>query len=562
MLARKNINIFVLLVFISQSLLSQERAIDSLSNLDYQELQQLFFKPGNDSLLNHTYFKAYLHKARKENDSLEIVKSYYLRIISKGDIEDVFHLYDTIIEISKNLKNENFPATAYFDKGVIYHRKYLYKNALDNYIKAAYYNHGSRKEHLEFLINQSLGQLKSTIDKNQEALTITKKCYKYVVEKNYRDENSPLYYNVLFSLADAYRKMNYLDSARVYTRLGLLDKNESDTSINYYHFLLLDGILKLQNQEYVEAEINIARALPYIEKIQDQTTITSGYFYLGKAYSYLQNEKKSILNYKKVDSIFQKTNNISPEFTSAYQQIIKYYKKEGDIEEQLTYTGKLIQVDSILDNRYKYVNQEITNKLDIPSLISSKEQLIQQLQLDKKKSNTSTIILLLVISGIIGVSAYQYKKKTFYKKRFKELIKTEKPKEKITPKIFDTSPPDIPKEILDMLLIKLSDFEVAHSYIDSKITLHSLASKMNTNSNYLSKVINHYKQKSFSTYIKELRIEYAFNQLKSQSKLRRFTIKAIAEECGFKSAESFSKTFYKVYSIYPSYFIKKLNKLD
>ena len=118
MLARKNINIFVLLVFISQSLLSQERAIDSLSNLDYQELQQLFFKPGNDSLLNHTYFKAYLHKARKENDSLEIVKSYYLRIISKGDIEDVFHLYDTIIEISKNLKNENFPATAYFDKGV------------------------------------------------------------------------------------------------------------------------------------------------------------------------------------------------------------------------------------------------------------------------------------------------------------------------------------------------------------------------------------------------------------------------------------------------------------
>ncbi len=557
----KNRNIFIVLFFIATPFFSQERTLDSLSELEYQEIQELFFKSATDSLVNHTYVQAYLNKAKKEKDSLEIAKGYYLKIISSGEDEKFFHLYDTIIEVSKNLKNQNFPATAYFDKGVYYHRKYLYKNALDNYIKAAYYNHGSRKVHLEFLINQSLGRLKSTINKNQEALTITKKCYKYVVEKNYRDENSPLYYNVLFSLADAYRKMNYLDSARVYTRLGLLDKNESDTSINYYHFLLLDGILRLQNKEYVEAEANIARALPYIEKIQDQTTIASGYFYLGKAYSYLNNEEKSILNYKKVDSIVQKTNDISPEYTNAYQQIIKHYRKEGDLEEQLKYTVKLIQVDSIIDNRYKYVNQEITNKLDIPSLINSKEQLIEQLQLDKKQSSTATFVLLLMLSGIIGVTAYQYKKKTFYKKRFEELIKTDTPKEHVKPTISETSPPDIPKEIIDELLMKLSEFEKTHAYIDSKITLTSLAIKMNTNSNYLSKVINHFKQKSFATYIKELRVEYAFVKLKSEAKLRRFTIKAIAEECGFKSAESFSKTFYKVYGIYPSYFIKKLDAL-
>lgn len=557
----KNRNIFIVLFLISTSFFSQERSIDSLSKLEYLKIQELFLNSANDSLVNPIYVQAYMNKAKKEKDSLEIAKGYYLKIISNGENEKFFHLYDTIIEISKNLKNQNFPATAYFDKGVYYHRKYLYKNALDNYIQAAHYNHGNRKEHLDFLINQSLGQLKSTINKNQEALTITKKCYKYVVEKNYRDENSPLYYNVLFSLADAYRKMNYLDSARVYTRLGLLDKNESETSINYYHFLLLDGILRLQNKEYAEAEVNIVRALPHIEKIQDQTTIANGYFYLGKAYSYLNNEEKSILNYKKVDSIFQRTNNISPEYTNAYQQIIKHYKKEGNLEEQLKYTVKLIKVDSIIDNRYKYVNQEITTKLDIPSLISSKEQLINQLQIDKKKSRTAAIILLLILSGIVGITIYQYKKKTFYKKRFKELIQTEKPKEILTRKKTDTLPPDIPKEIIDELLMKLSEFEKTHSYIDSKITLNSLALKMNTNSNYLSKVINHFKQKSFATYIKELRVEYAFVKLKSEAKLRRFTIKAIAEECGFKSAESFSKTFYKVYGIYPSYFIKKLDAL-
>lgn len=136
-----------------------------------------------------------------------------------------------------------------------------------------------------------------------------------------------------------------------------MDKNESDTSINYYHFLLLDGVLRFQNREYVEAEVNIERALPYIEKIQDRATIANGYFHLGKVYSYVNNEDKSILNYKKGDSIAQRTNNISPEYTYTCQQIIKNHEKEGNIDEQLTYTVKLIRIDSIIDNRYKYVNQ-------------------------------------------------------------------------------------------------------------------------------------------------------------------------------------------------------------
>lgn len=136
-----------------------------------------------------------------------------------------------------------------------------------------------------------------------------------------------------------------------------MDKNESDTSINYYHFLLLDGVLRFQNREYVEAEVNIERALPYIEKIQDRATIANGYFHLGKVYSYVNNEDKSILNYKKGDSIAQRTNNISLEYTYTCQQIIKNHEKEGNIDEQLTYTVKLIRIDSIIDNRYKYVNQ-------------------------------------------------------------------------------------------------------------------------------------------------------------------------------------------------------------
>ena len=552
--------VFILFLSIINVTFSDAKEItqDSLVKLDYKDIRKSIITNANDSIIAITYANAYIQKARIERDTSELVKGYYFKIILDPIKEKSFHLYDTIIELSKNLKNENFPATAYFDKGVIYHRKYLYKNALDNYILATRYNHGNRKEHLEFLINQSLTLLKSNIDKDDEALVLAKSCYKYVIEQNYKEENSPLYYNVLFALTNAYRKMNYIDSARVYNRFGLIDRNVSNNSINYNHFLMLDGVLKYYDKAYSEAKINILRSLPEIEKVSDQNALALGYYYLGNTYLQLNNEAKAIESFKKVDSLYQHTDYIVPELTNAYQEIINYYKKNNNIKEQLAYTEKLIDVDQVLANRYKYLSEEIVDKLDIPKLVNSKEELIVQLTSDKKKSKTSSIILIAVLVSFIGVAIYQFRKKSFYKKRFNELI-NETPK-KSTPSEHKTIIPDVPEDIVKDILNKLSIFEKEHNYIDSKISLHSLATKMSTNSNYLSKVINTNKQKSFTSYIKQLRVNYAFNRLKTESKLRKFTIKAIAEECGFKSAESFSKTFYKIYEIYPSFFIKQLNK--
>jgi AraC-like DNA-binding protein len=42
--------------------------------------------------------------------------------------------------------------------------------------------------------------------------------------------------------------------------------------------------------------------------------------------------------------------------------------------------------------------------------------------------------------------------------------------------------------------------------------------------------------------------------------LQKFTIKAIANEFGYNSAETFSNAFYKQVKIKPSYFIKELRK--
>ncbi len=123
------------------------------------------------------------------------------------------------------------------------------------------------------------------------------------------------------------------------------------------------------------------------------------------------------------------------------------------------------------------------------------------------------------------------------------------------------SPPGvipISKEILEVVLLKLNAFEQQKGYLSTSINLNSLSKILDTNSSYLSKIINHTKGKSFKNYLNDLRIENALEELKSNPQNKKFTIEAIAFDLGFKSAESFSKKFKSAYGMYPSKFMKNL----
>ena len=106
----------------------------------------------------------------------------------------------------------------------------------------------------------------------------------------------------------------------------------------------------------------------------------------------------------------------------------------------------------------------------------------------------------------------------------------------------------------------MKEFENKKGFLDAKIKLSNLAKLLETNTNYLSKTINHFKGKNINVYLNDLRVDYAINKIQEDSKFRNYTIKAIAKDVGFKSPETFSKTFYKKTGIYPSYFIKQLEK--
>ena len=119
---------------------------------------------------------------------------------------------------------------------------------------------------------------------------------------------------------------------------------------------------------------------------------------------------------------------------------------------------------------------------------------------------------------------------------------------------------DLSEDIVKDLLKKLISFEKQKKYLITNVKLNDLAKEFETNSTYLSRTINQFKNKNFSQYVNDLRIDYSIAKITEDHKFRKYTIKAIAEEVGFSNSESFSKAFYNKTGIQPSYFIKKLEE--
>jgi YesN/AraC family two-component response regulator len=90
------------------------------------------------------------------------------------------------------------------------------------------------------------------------------------------------------------------------------------------------------------------------------------------------------------------------------------------------------------------------------------------------------------------------------------------------------------------------------------MSLPVLAAQFNTNTKYLSNIINEYKGKNFNNYINGLRINYIMKLLYEKPEYRGYKTSYLAECCGFSSRIVFTTVFKKETGITPSYFINTL----
>jgi len=115
----------------------------------------------------------------------------------------------------------------------------------------------------------------------------------------------------------------------------------------------------------------------------------------------------------------------------------------------------------------------------------------------------------------------------------------------------------LPKSDVDKYyssLIQLMDSEKL--FLDSKLSIKTVADKLGMSVNHLSQVINQQSGKNFFKFINEYRVEEAKKLLLDPSN-QKYTILAIAYDCGFNSKSSFNTIFKQYTDKTPSDFMEK-----
>ena len=94
-------------------------------------------------------------------------------------------------------------------------------------------------------------------------------------------------------------------------------------------------------------------------------------------------------------------------------------------------------------------------------------------------------------------------------------------------------------------------------YLNSELTLKSLADNLNIHPNLLSKIINDGLGKNFSDFVNEYRVNAIIDKLHSD-KYNHITLLGMSYECGFNSKTTFNRVFKNITGVTPIYYKKSI----
>ncbi|SRX53929.1 helix-turn-helix domain-containing protein [Aequorivita sp. CIP111184] len=315
------------------------------------------------------------------------------------------------------------------------------------------------------------------------------------------------------TMAAIYAKVYDADKAQEYL-LSLLENTVGDHPNNFLKMVAHDQLGKLffQKQDYNKSIEDYQTALEISKKLENKSYQSQISDNLSAVYLALKNTAK-FYSYKK-----------------AAQQL----DREIETEE-----------DQAINSIYNYVNNNHTTKRD-----SLKKMYVRNLLL------LSGVFAVIIITWFL--LRFRYRNRTKQYNSFIAYFENSlKPKEVLPIKEVSKGL-NIPQETENILVNKLIQFENSKQFTKQDMSLALLAAHFETNTKYLSEVINTHKGKNFNSYINELRINYIINKLKNNKTYLQYKISYLAEESGFSSHSSFATVFKAVTGIPPTVFIDLL----
>ncbi|PTX45130.1 tetratricopeptide repeat protein [Christiangramia gaetbulicola] len=556
----------LLCLFISFNLIAQK---DSLETKTYDELRTLIGGLEKEEI-NFDLINYYLRKAEKERNIEQQFAAKSLFI--EASIWD--RNFDRAQDSLKPLRNfssqhELAPQTvsSLFRIGVAYFYQGLLGKALDIYNEALAISEEIKDKKIQHKLLLQIGYIRSSIGDHTEAIDIYNKSLDVLDDSDFEaieleKANAQSYYYLSLTFTDIKKG----DSASYYIEKALkLTQKEKDSCRRKY-FLRSKANIQLLNNDLSNAENNLKKAFKLCQPSSKGDTLV---FYkdLGEVYLAKKEYKKAQRYIQDAIDIYQVKEGEEGFMDDYYKLLAKAYKHTGDIEKSNFYLEKYINTVAQFNKIKDTVNQSLKLKEveDFKNELSTikQEKNLTQAHLNYLFLGASIIVLLLLA---VLLRFYRNKKKN--EEKFEALlqkIENNNELERITDSkdqvLEEKSSNDVPEETKQNILQGLKKLEEKEYFLRQDCNSYNVARKINTNTSYLSKVVNSHFGKNFNTYINDLRINYAIVRLKNDVIFRSYSIQSIAEEVGYKSADSFSKYFKLNTGLNPSFYIKEIKNI-
>lgn len=333
-------------------------------------------------------------------------------------------------------------------------------------------------------------------------------------------------------LGDSYRGLQLYDSALYYYHKGLSSLGHAPG--NFIGGLLMNGM-----------------ALTHLQKGQ-----------LPEAHRWLDSAKviADASNYLQLKNVVYETEKAYAEKVKDMERLAEAQKKQDTVRSVLI-EGK----DAFLNHTLEHLEDNY-NK-------------------ETKMGSYKNMLILIAMIIITGTTTFLIIQRRQHKARFRRILHRIQEREALRQHKISQhmAIPEVPKEAtseqatenvaakepdtammteetMQKILNALEVFETGTLFNNRNMSLSFLATHFNTNTRYLSRVINHHKHKDFSSYINELRINYIVDKLKNDPVWRKYKISTLAEETGFSAHGKFTPVFKSITGLSPSVFIKYLEE--
>lgn len=528
-----------------ENILNQIRnVLDGKSNKNIDSLNYIL-KKAPEVCMNAqaVYFEGSILYVQK-NDIYESEKKYLecIKMTEKNKSEMDLPCYESLIQVS---------VTKLF---YIYRRRGEYNKALE--IVLQYEKNLKYSEFKSFLATTQydLGNYEKAIKEFNTYIKINtpNTANKDGFQRNklinfYRTSNAHSF------IADAFIKLYkssqntiMLDSANLHYKKSYQDGNKFNKNFSYNAILYYSRLAKI---EYYKK--NYSKAVSYYNVYFNHPEINKNVFTyqsycIGLAENYLKLNKPNLtLKYlAQLDSAYVANPGSEEFYIAGLNVYMDAYLQKKDDKNALHYARMYLEEIKKLES-----NKEKTHKvMDFLNIKESNEKAKKIIEL---KNNWVIFLVLVCIFTVIVVMVRIYKfdaKQKQYRHIIQSLEEEVQLKDdQLLVEIIEENP-EKSKYLTDIgefekIQKKLLRLESKKEFLSTEFKLPYLAKKLGTNTSYLSSFFNYYLEKGFNQYLQEKRIEYLLELLEKESIYHKYTVQAISEHIGYKSASAFAKMF-------------------